>query len=68
MSGAITSLPQYAFMARCSVKARGQLYLLPCYKFMFQVTYHLGREGGCICELEIYVSPLVHREISICNT
>jgi hypothetical protein len=29
MSGAIPPLPQYAFMARCLVKAQGQLYLLP---------------------------------------
>jgi len=29
MRGAIPPLPQYAFMAWCSVKARGQLYLLP---------------------------------------
>jgi hypothetical protein len=27
MSGAIPSLPQYALMAWCSVKAQGQLYL-----------------------------------------
>jgi hypothetical protein len=27
MSGAIHPLPQYAFMAWCSVKAQGQLYL-----------------------------------------
>jgi hypothetical protein len=27
MSGALPSLPQYAFMAWCSVKAQGQLYL-----------------------------------------
>jgi hypothetical protein len=27
--GAIPPLPQYAFMAWCSVKAQGQLYLLP---------------------------------------
>jgi hypothetical protein len=27
MSGAIPPLPQYAFMAWCSVKAQGQLYL-----------------------------------------
>jgi hypothetical protein len=25
-----TSIPQYSFMAWCSVKAQGQLYLLPC--------------------------------------
>jgi hypothetical protein len=27
MSGAIHTLPQYAFMAWCLVKAQGQLYL-----------------------------------------
>jgi len=27
MSGALPSLPRYAFMAWCSVKAQGQLYL-----------------------------------------
>jgi hypothetical protein len=27
MNGAIPPLPQYAFMAWCSVKAQGQLYL-----------------------------------------
>jgi hypothetical protein len=29
MSGAIPTLHQYAFMAWCSVKVQGQLYLLP---------------------------------------
>jgi hypothetical protein len=29
MRGAIHPLPQYALMAWCSVKAKGQLYLLP---------------------------------------
>jgi hypothetical protein len=29
MSGAIPTLPPYAFMAWCLVKAQGQLYLLP---------------------------------------
>jgi hypothetical protein len=27
MSGAVPPLPQYAFMAWCSVKAQGQLYI-----------------------------------------
>jgi hypothetical protein len=27
MRGAIPPIPQYAFMARCSVKAKGQLYI-----------------------------------------
>jgi hypothetical protein len=31
MSGAIVPLPQYAFMAWCSVKAQGQLYLYLCF-------------------------------------
>jgi len=35
MSGAIPPLPQYAFMA-CSVKAQGQLYLLPLPLFELQ--------------------------------
>jgi hypothetical protein len=30
-----TSTPQYAFMAWCSVKAQGQLYLLPLQCVMF---------------------------------
>jgi hypothetical protein len=29
MCGAVSPLPQYAFMAWCSVKAQGQVYLLP---------------------------------------
>jgi len=29
MRGAISPLPQYAFMAWCSVKSQGKLYLLP---------------------------------------
>jgi hypothetical protein len=32
MSVAIPPLPQYAFIAWCSVKAQGQLYLLPLSK------------------------------------
>jgi hypothetical protein len=35
MRGAIPPLSQYAFMAWCSVKAQGQLYLylfIPCFK------------------------------------
>jgi hypothetical protein len=31
MCGAIPPLPHYALMAWCSVKAQGQLYLLPAY-------------------------------------
>jgi hypothetical protein len=35
MSGDILPLPQYAFMAWCSVKAQGQLYL-----FTFTFTFY----------------------------
>jgi hypothetical protein len=36
MSGAIPPLPQYAFMAWCSAKAQGQLYLY----FFFYSSYN----------------------------
>jgi len=44
MSGAITSLPQYAFMALCLVKAQGHLYL---YNIILQYTTSAveGKEG-----------------------
>jgi len=32
MRGALPQLPQYAFMARCSFKAQGQLYLFTFYR------------------------------------
>jgi hypothetical protein len=35
MHGAIPQLPQYAFMAWCSVKAQGPLYLLPYWRGTF---------------------------------
>jgi hypothetical protein len=35
MRGAILPLPQYAFMAWCSVKAQGQLYLYLCLSIVF---------------------------------
>jgi hypothetical protein len=38
MSGAILPLPQYAFMVWCSVKAQGQLYLLPFTFYEFLLT------------------------------
>jgi len=36
MRGAIPSFPQYAFMAGFSVKAQGQLYVLP---YLYHTTY-----------------------------
>jgi hypothetical protein len=38
MSGAIPPLPQYPFMAWCSVKAQGQLYL---YLYVQCITYYV---------------------------
>jgi hypothetical protein len=38
MSGAIPPLPQYAFMAWCSVEAQGQLYL---YLYLLYMNYLL---------------------------
>jgi hypothetical protein len=35
MRGAIPSLPQYAFMAWCSVKAQGQLYFTLYFDVLF---------------------------------
>jgi len=37
-----TSTPQYAFMAWCSVKAQGQLYLLPLHFTSFNLCVNLG--------------------------
>jgi hypothetical protein len=50
MSGAIPPLPQYAFMALCSAKAQGQLYLLPFYEMChyerhFILVFYVG---GCL--------------------
>jgi hypothetical protein len=46
MSGAIPPLPQYAFMAWCSVKAQGQLYLLYIMKELTAfLVAHEGSEG-----------------------
>jgi hypothetical protein len=48
MGGAIPPLPQYAFMAWCSVKARGQLYLylrisnLGCYVHKVEHVIYAG--------------------------
>jgi hypothetical protein len=46
MSGVISPLPQYAFMALCSVEAQGQLYL-----YLFSFSYKQSsdlRAYGCI--------------------
>jgi hypothetical protein len=38
MSGAIPPLPQYGFMAWCSVKAQGQIYF---YLYVLILSFHL---------------------------
>jgi hypothetical protein len=45
MSGVIPPLPQYAFMAWCSVKAQGQLYL---YLYMNVNTVKSTKNRTCI--------------------
>jgi hypothetical protein len=40
MIGAVPLLPQYAFMAWCSVKAQGQLYLFLPFNFNLNYTLH----------------------------
>jgi hypothetical protein len=47
MRGAIPSLPQYAFMAWCSVKAQGQLYI------------YLNRSTFCISLWMLLIPPLL---------
>jgi hypothetical protein len=41
MSGAISSLPQYALMAWCSLKAQGQLYLYLLIKTNCVILHHM---------------------------
>jgi hypothetical protein len=48
MCGAIPPLPQYAFMAWCSVEVRGQLYFLYLYqliwKYLHENMRHISSE------------------------
>jgi hypothetical protein len=46
MSGAIHPLPQYAFMALCSVKARGQLYLYTGWEVSGQLHAPVAQHPG----------------------
>jgi hypothetical protein len=64
MSGAIPQLPQYAFVAWCSVKAQGQLYLL---RYCRQLIVAWCKV--CIVEQvsaiwNLYVSPVSFRSVS----
>jgi hypothetical protein len=64
MNGAILSLPQYAFMAWCSVKAQGQLYL-----YLPDVANKLLRvptENKCI-ECIMGLKPSHLRQLTVCN-
>jgi hypothetical protein len=53
MSGAIPPLPQYAFMAWCSVKAQGQLYFTFTFTFTFTI----------FLPLLVIIIIFLHREI-----
>jgi hypothetical protein len=68
MSGTIPPLPQYAFMAWCSVKAQGQIYLylssLRHVIFMQDILESGKKYNGKLCKLSI-LGYLIH---SISNT
>jgi hypothetical protein len=57
MSGSIHPFPQYAFMAWCSVKAQGQLYLNLYHRYLITISsvlilsshIRLGLESGIFC-------------------
>jgi hypothetical protein len=52
MSGAILPLPQYAFMAWCSVKVQGQLYsTLLLYKYHMIKTHDLKTSSFLNCSI-----------------
>jgi hypothetical protein len=62
MSGAIPTLPQYAFMAWCSVKAQGQLYLI-FYPYHFTLPFFiLTHELLAYCEWYTYVDRYTELE------
>jgi hypothetical protein len=48
MSGAIIPLPQYAFMAWCSVKEQGQLYLYLTFERFEVFTAKIQVEVVCV--------------------
>jgi hypothetical protein len=53
MREAIPPLPQYAFMAWCSVKAQGQLYLLPLTVFLPQNQANYGHILQWLCKIRL---------------
>jgi hypothetical protein len=60
MSGAIPPLPQYAYMAWCSVQAQGQLYLYlirrPTFRGIIKETTFFSHPYPCLAE-ELYTPP-----------
>jgi hypothetical protein len=46
MCGAIPPLPQYAFMAWCSVKAQGQFYLLIFSEYQMDISEECAVENN----------------------
>jgi hypothetical protein len=58
MSGAIPPLPQYSFMAWCSVKAQGQLYFTLPYLYCFENSVRLQISNkSCIKFIEVNDHP-----------
>jgi hypothetical protein len=47
MRGAVPPLPQYAFVAWCSIKAQGQLYLTIGRQTKFHTNILLPLNGSC---------------------
>jgi hypothetical protein len=63
MSGAIPSLPQYAFMAWCSVKAQGQLYI---YLYHEEESFLRGKAlGPLLCSQQPTSDPCPESGASI---
>jgi hypothetical protein len=65
MSGAIPPLPQYAFMAWCSVEARGQIYIC-LYLIIFLSFCLLSVNPFCEWKIETYIRVwLVHNMLQL---
>jgi hypothetical protein len=64
MSGAILPLPQYVFMAWCSVKAQEQLYFYFTRYLFFGVSYVLLLSAILQLNLQFYFYPALYSLIS----
>jgi len=55
MRGDIPTLPRYAFMAWCSVKAQGQIYLYLTSKSRLHGSYHLSERQKILKHFDVEV-------------